>query len=127
MSKDLLDESTVEAMRQRIFKRYQEPMDEDTIEVLMTDLLTTYGRFSRLCNMLILQPKGLGSGVIDALHDVKCNMSRVKYYMEQRDKPVMRHNADAIRLLAEQHKDDTGPVGDAARALLEAVPIGSET
>lgn len=116
-----------EEIRERWRKRYTEPLDEDTLELLKEDLSSTLSRVNRLCNMLIMQPHGLGSGCIDAIHDMKSNMSRIKWYLEQRDKPVIRKNIDDIRQLAECHRDDPSELGESARRLLEVLPLGSET
>jgi hypothetical protein len=117
----------IEEARKRMLTRHIEPLDEDSIELLKSDFIGTYGRLNRLCNLLLLQPKGLGSGCIDALHDIKHAASRLIFYLEQRDKPVIRRNADNIRTLAEFCQHDPGPLGEAARSLLQEIPIGSET
>lgn len=123
-----LDEfATFEEVREKWKKRYIEPMDEDTLALLMEELGTTLARVNRLCNMLIMQPKGLGSGCIDAVQDMKSAMSRIRWYLEQRDKPVIRENIDAIRTLAQHHQEDHDELGEAARKILEVLPLGSET
>lgn len=116
-----------EEVRARWRTRYVEPMDEDTLELLKDDLFKTLGRANRLCNLLLMRPKGLGEGCIDAIEDIKCNMSRIEWYLKQRDKPVIRQNIDAIRLLVEANIEANGPLGDAARTLLPVLPLGSQT
>lgn len=115
------------AERERIRDRYVEPMDEETIELLREELFTGMAKINRICNMILMRPNGLGEGCIDTIQDIKSVMSRLKWYLEHRERPIIRKNIDAIRLLVDANIEAEGPLGDAARSLQPVLPFGSQT
>jgi len=66
-------------------RQQAEPLDEEVIELMLSELDNTLGRCSRICNLLLNRQRGLQEGVIAALSDIKTSISRIKWYREQRN------------------------------------------
>lgn len=67
-------------------RKQVEPLDEDTVEVLMLELDKLFFRMNRICNTLLNHPKGIHEGALDSIENIKCELSRVKWYRELKNK-----------------------------------------
>lgn len=101
-------------------RKQSEPMDDETIELLLLDLEQHLFKCNRICNALLNRPKGLHEGIIQSLGNIKSELSAIRWYREQKnaEKLGLGEIIHHAHTLAQHHFEDGDDLGDTARRLL---------
>ena len=63
-------------------QRYNTALEPEEVELMMAHLEGQIGKVDRLCNALILQPRGLSKGVLDWLRMLKVCTAHLQWHRE---------------------------------------------
>lgn len=63
----------------------REPMTSEEIEIVTHELFTKIANVNILCNSLLNRPAGLPIAVIHSMHNIKAEISHIKWFLEHRD------------------------------------------
>lgn len=115
------------AARQAWLRSQSEPLDQDTIELLRLQLEESIGKVNRCANLLLNRSNGLPDAAIMALHQIKSGHATLRWYLDKMPGSVARQQPQELTLLVQAHLHDSGPLGDAARKLIDLLPNATET
>lgn len=105
--------------RNEWLRKQSEPLDSEAIEALCDQLEVGIARVVKLCNLLILRPKGLPESANISIRHVKESLLDLRYFLDHRNPhnlpvEIMELTGELVAL----HKDDDSDVGVTARRLL---------
>lgn len=62
----------------------REPLDPETVEMLLAELEKILARVNRICNTVLNHPQGIPEAAIDALQMIKLSESHLRWHLEHR-------------------------------------------
>jgi len=74
--------------RAEYFKLYVTPLDDDEVELILGEILTTSAKLNRLCNLMLSRPKGLSVHALQSLEHLKLDTSWLKWHLENHRLPA---------------------------------------